>query len=447
MLNFKKERFVKFLTFLQVTLVLLIAYKTSFTLRPFIDEIVSLSSTNNFFKTLEFKGPENTVYGNSYSPNLTTGPLVTIGSNIGVVFFKDLYIIRYFNFLFLITIQTSFNFLISRKFNISIYYLTIFSLFLITSVPWWYSSLYSLGDLICSLIFCNCLLLYKYFPRSSIFLMSFTIFFGRILILVPFCSFYFYNLYSSKKISIKELLLFLTPPVIWLILVLNFSTYQNLSEYIKNYFEIVYSTNPSIGLETKSNSLLNFENMRMNSDLRFWNTADYLRVLFSPMLILFIIFRPEKFNLKKFQSVRYSLFFSYIIMYVLYWFFSPTKSIIYTQTFTTIVLYTVLLYFIENKHSNSFSDFIPLLIVLFYFSSITVIIVSLLFYLFKKVLNISLDIRLFISILIIFNSLNSYFEISNKTLFNNINFSFCNENLQSISCFENYLNNEYKFED
>ena len=115
MLNLKKEIFVKLLTFLQVTLVLLIAYKTSFTLRPFIDEIVSLSSTNNFFKTLEFKGPENTVYGNSYSPNLTTGPLVTIGSNIGVVFFKDLYIIRYFNFLFLITIQTSFNFLISKN--------------------------------------------------------------------------------------------------------------------------------------------------------------------------------------------------------------------------------------------------------------------------------------------------------------------------------------------
>ena len=68
--------------------ILLIAYKTSFSLRPFIDEIVSLSSSNNFFKSLIFQGPPSTPYGSAYSPNLTTGPIASVGSTFGLFFFE-----------------------------------------------------------------------------------------------------------------------------------------------------------------------------------------------------------------------------------------------------------------------------------------------------------------------------------------------------------------------
>ena len=74
-----------------------------------------------------------------------------------------------------------------------------FSSFVIVSVPWWYSSLYSLGDLICTYIFINSVFLYNFYPKSSVFVMSLTIFYGRILLLIPFLGFYLFILVKKEN--------------------------------------------------------------------------------------------------------------------------------------------------------------------------------------------------------------------------------------------------------
>ena len=267
MKHFEKKIIIKFAALTQAFLILLIAYKTSFSLRPFIDEIVSLSSSNNFFKSLIFQGPPSTPYGSAYSPNLTTGPIASVDQILDYFFFDSIYKLRFLNFCYLYILQIAFSLILSKKYKLSFFHLTMFSSFVIVSVPWWYSSLYSLGDLICTYIFINSVFLYNFYPKSSVFVMSLTIFYGRILLLIPFLGFYLFILVKKRKLDLKEILAFSIPPFLWIWLILNFSTYTNLFEYFKDYYQIVYSTNPSINKVGG----LGFIYALKNSDIVFWN--------------------------------------------------------------------------------------------------------------------------------------------------------------------------------
>ena len=442
MKHFEKKIIIKFAALTQAFFILLIAYKTSFSLRPFIDEIVSLSSSNNFFKSLIFQGPPSTPYGSAYSPNLTTGPIASVGSNIGLFFFDSIYKLRFLNFCYLYILQIAFSLILSKKYKLSFFHLTMFSSFVIVSVPWWYSSLYSLGDLICTYIFINSVFLYNFYPKSSVFVMSLTIFYGRILLLIPFLGFYLFTLVKKRKLDLKEILAFSIPPFLWIWLILNFSTYTNLFEYFKDYYQIVYSTNPSINKVGG----LGFIYALKNSDIVFWNPADFLRVLISPLMLSYLIFNSKKFKTNFMEKIKFPAFYSYIGFYLSFWLFSPTKSIIYSQIFTTIVLLLALLSFMEEGMINKFEQTAVFLIISFYFSSLHLIIFGFALFLINTFLKTFINSRSLLVLLLILNYLNLFYETGQKDSFENINFESCIKNLQSVECFENYLDNSYIFD-
>ena len=203
--------------FLQNVVIFALVYITSKSLRPFIDEIISLTSSIGFFSNFDFSSARNTVYGDSYSPNLTTGPLPAIGSALGWKITNNIYTLRVINFYFAYFLQIIFVIYLSKHYKIDKNKTIFFSSFVVTSVPWWFSSLYSLGDLICGLIFFNCILIYKHNRKIAIFLMGIVVFFGRVLYFLPFLGFYFVKIIKAKSkfsVAIKDLMIFIIPAVV-----------------------------------------------------------------------------------------------------------------------------------------------------------------------------------------------------------------------------------------
>ena len=82
------------LIFIGIGMVFNLIYKTSFTLKPWEDEIIALTSSINFYSSLDFL-PNNS-YDN-YSYGLTSGILSSIGGVIGWTITKDFIFTRFFN--------------------------------------------------------------------------------------------------------------------------------------------------------------------------------------------------------------------------------------------------------------------------------------------------------------------------------------------------------------
>ena len=92
------KTFETLLILLGFYLVLLLIYKTSFTLKPWEDEIIALTSSLNFYTNLDFL--PNTSYDN-YSYGLTSGILSSIGGVIGWSVTKDFVLTRVMNFIYI----------------------------------------------------------------------------------------------------------------------------------------------------------------------------------------------------------------------------------------------------------------------------------------------------------------------------------------------------------
>ena len=435
--------------FLQNVVIFVLVYITSTSLRPFIDEIISLTSNIGFFSNLDFSSARNTVYGDPYSPNLTTGPLSAIGSALGWNITSNIYALRIINFYFAYFLQILFVIYLSKHYQIDRNKAIFFSSFVVTSVPWWFSSLYSLGDLICGLIFFNCILIYNHNRKVAIFLMGILVFFGRVLYFLPFLGFYFIKIIKAKfkfPAAIKDLMIFIIPAVVWIILIKFNYNNGNLKFYIKEYIDIIFITNPSIEKFESNKSFFEFIRQTLtNSDLSLWNSADYLRVLIAPLLIAFAIPFTNTFD-KSFQSVfKFEILFSFLPFYLSFWLLSPTKSIIYSQVFTTMILFSTLYLFINNEKKDFKNTLIPLLVVSFYMSSVFLVILFLLTTSYLIISEKQKFLSMAIIIILLFSQINSVYEVHNKDKFTEINMEDCIADLKSKDCIESYLNNEYIF--
>ena len=178
--------------YIYLSLILFFSYLTvknfSNYLKPFEDEITSMLSGISFIQTLDFDGSP-LILGN-YSPNLTSGPLASFGSSIGwLISKKDFSVSRQFNFIYLVLLAfllISLNKNLLNSGYMQNLFFVIFSIFL---TPWWFGSLYSLGELFSIILFFYSALLIDKKPFLSIFLMSSSIVFGKllqILVVVPF---------------------------------------------------------------------------------------------------------------------------------------------------------------------------------------------------------------------------------------------------------------------
>lgn len=416
------------LLILQLIIIGLLINSMSLSLRAFIDEIVSLSSSINFWNNgFDFRTGNLNGYS-SYNPKLTAGPISSIGSALSWNFTKTLSSLRIVNFVYVYLIQVIFIFFIHKKHNINFEILLIICGFVITSIPWWYGTLYSLGEIISSIIFFNSLILFNFFRRSTLILMSISIFFGKFIFIICFFGFYF-SVLLKEKISFnifKDAFYFLIPTSVWLLLVIlhyEKSLFSYFSEFYFVYFqqpEITGSFNFSIG-----SIIENFQ----SSEVSTWNIAVILRVFLTPILISYLLAKKNIF----YSDLDRHLLFSIGFIYFYFWLLNPKKSVIYSQDFTyiTLILALITAFSLINP-GNRFNKLIALFIISTFMSS------NILFFLFLIFITVKKTNLYFVKILLIIfllvsqfnafieskeNEKNNYFI---NECVNNFNFEICN---------------------
>ena len=301
----------------------------------FIDEYISLASNFNFFTTLDFNAGD--FIGGSYSVLLTSGPISAVGGVIGWSITNNLIAARLSNFYWLLFLQAALLVVISKSKNKDLFFLAIGSNLFIVLVPWWQGSLYMIGEFASVIVFTNALFLFSKSRYLSILLFSIAIFWGKLLTLLPFAIFYilsFMNKPDFKNIY-KDAIAFLTPLVLWLLLVDKFSLEDSFFTYLYSLFDVVLG-HQSSGIESPS-----FVDSFSSSEVQNWNNYDLARVLFAPVVaIYFIISTREKFNLS-FGNLALPISGSILSIYLWFWILSPTKWMRYSQHFTIVVLLVI----------------------------------------------------------------------------------------------------------
>lgn len=408
-------------------------------LKPFEDEITSLISGVSFIQTLDFDGSP-LIFGN-YSPNLTSGPLASFGSSIGWLISKDFSISRQFNFIYLVLL--AFLLIILNKNVLNFGYLInlIFVLFSIFLTPWWFGSLYSLGELFSIVLFFYSVLLIDKKPIFSIFLMSSSIVFGKllqILVVIPFLFIFF--LKRKYTDYFKYVISFVSPIALYSFLIIFKSDYQNIYSYIRDYVDIVFS-HQSSGLSNSnifspSNILKNI----LNSEFNQWSTITKLRLIFSPFLLLFVsVIEFKKIN----KLLNYQLLGLLVSIFSAYFWFliiSDTKWIRYSQHYTYLVVAITLLILFSKINLGKASLSLLILNLALYLSSIPIFIIFIIVtYYFRNSKNF---ILVFTTVLII-NLVNIHVESSSLEYYD-LNFESCKNSLKSLECIEDYLPYELK---
>ena len=431
-----------FFIFIYFIALIYFVFRTSSTLPPFRDEIVSLVANTGFFLNgFSFEGPRQTIFEGLYNPFLTSPPLSAVGSSIAWSFLDDFNLIRLANFFWVLVAQILFSRYISIIYELDRKKVIIFSGFALVSFPFWFGSIYSLGETISIIFFFNSILLYKTYPKVSIFFMGILVFFGKGILIVLFGFFYFFNLilYKDLKKVPLELSIFIFPSTIWILLIIFKSEYQNISDYIEHFIVMYKSMGSQIGslgvieILSLENILNNFE----NSGVLNWNPSVLLRV-FAPPIILFLVLLLKK-GQDMMLDVKQLTYFALSLAPLYGWFVlvSPEKPIIYASHFSFPML-MFSLYLLSRKDLkidliNNSAFFICSLYmtsdVLFLISLLTLLLINI----FKRIGYSTLVILICLSIV------NSTYEVSKEKTYV-VDLTECKKDLKSYSCF-NYLIN------
>ena len=324
-------------------LVFYFVFKTSQTLPPFRDEIVSLSANIGFFLNgLNFEGPRETIFQGLYSPYLTSPPLSAVGSSLAWYFTDNFNIIRLSNFVWVLVVQLLLGYQVSKIYNLNYQKVVIFSTFSLIAFPFWFGSIYSLGETISIIIFFNSILIYKDFPNLSVLMMGSIVFFGKIILGPLFIFFYISNLLLNKnfrKIP-KEIFIFLVPSFLWLLLILFKSEYQTVGDYADDFLIMWNYMGSQVG-NLSLLDILNYSNIVNNfetSGVLSWNTSVILRVFFPPILLSAVLVIKKGKDLMLDVNQLVYLFFGLAPLYGWFILVSPEKPIIYAAHFTFPVL-------------------------------------------------------------------------------------------------------------
>lgn len=417
-------------------------YKTSNTLPPFRDEIVSLTANVGFFLNgLNFEGPRGTIFEGLYNPYLTSPPLSAVGSSLAWKFTDNFDILRISNFVWVLIVQLIFASFISKIYDLEFKKLIVFSSFSLVAFPFWFGSLYSLGETISIIIFFNSLLLYKTYPNISVFLMGLIVFFGKGILTVLFIFFYLLNLIVNKGIKKTpvELLIFLLPSAAWLCLIIFKSDYKNIFEYI-DHFMIMYQSMDSqigdlgiLGIFNLQNIVQNFQ----NSGVLNWNTSVILRVFLPPILLFLVLLLKKGKNMM--LDTNQLVYFVGALAPLYGWFIlvSPEKPIIYATHFTfPLLMYSFYLLSRKNLETDLINNS-AFFVCCLYMTSNMLFLLAILFLIF---VNISSKIKYSsVLILIFFSLLNSTYEVQQQEAYS-INLNECKKNIASNECFEYLMN-------
>jgi len=432
------ENIFNYFLFLYLPLLLYFVYKTSNTLPPFRDEAVSLSANISFFlEGLNFGGPEGTIFEGLYNPFLTSPPLSAVGSSLAWVFSDNFNIIRISNFIWVLVAQLIFSSYISKIYELEFKKLIVFSSFTLISFPFWFGSLYSLGETISIIIFFNSLLLYKTYPKISVFLMGTIVFFGKGILFLFFIFFYILNLILNKEIKKApfELLIFLLPSAVWLSLIVFMSDYKNIFEYI-DHFIIMYRSMDSqigdlgiLGIFSVENIINNFQ----NSGVLNWNPSVILRVFLPPVLLFFVLLIRKGKDMILDRNQLIYLVGALAPLYGWFVIVSPEKPIIYASHFTfPLLMYSF--YLLSRKDlNNDLVNNAAFFICSLYMTSNILFILALLT---LVIINISSKFKYSaLMVLIALSLMNSTYEVLQEKVYV-VDLTECKKDITSNRCFE-----------
>ena len=400
----------------------------------FIDEYISLASNVSFFRNLDFNAGD--FIGGSYSTLLTSGPISAIGGVIGWNLTSKFVIARISNFYWILFLQLFMSYIIVKIYKSEYKFLLFINSFILILIPWWQGSLYMIGEFASTILFVNGIYLFKRKRKIALLLFSLSIFFGKLLTLMPFVIFYFLSLIIEKKVKeiFSDVLFFSIPLFSWLILVEIKYQNGNILAYIKDLFYLILN-HQSVGLETSS----------IISEVSSWNSYDNFRILIVPVLFLFLTMTNKSKIDEVFGKISIPLIGSILSTYVWFWFLSPTKWMRYSQHFTIVLIISLIYFlnfnifnskldlFIASSSIASYIDNWKLLIFLF-------LIFSFYFLYIQSKINKNTAVKVLLVMFILIDLTIPYFQKDNFGNLHNI-IDSCKKELVSNNCLEDYENN------
>ena len=312
----------------------------------FIDEYISLASNYNFFTTLDFNA--GGFVGGSYSVLLTSGPISALGGVLGWGLTSNLIISRISNFYWIVLLQLIFMFFIKKRNEKDNYFLIFMSGIMMILVPWWQGSLYMIGEFSSVIFLINSIYLFTKYRKISLALFCLSIFFGKLLTLIPFVIFYSFHIYRSKEYNklITDFISFCIPLTIWFLLVgFNYAG-GNLLNYVEDLYNLI------IGHQSSGANSVTFLNSLASSEVSNWNNYDIFRLLIVPIFFKIIVFQNRHFIDTRFGNISIPLIAATASIYLWFWILSPTKWMRYSQHFSIMIIIS-LVYLINYELVNS----------------------------------------------------------------------------------------------
>ena len=321
----------------------------------FIDEYISLTSNLNFFKNLNFTAGE--FIGGSYSTSLTSGPISAIGSVFAWNVTDKLTISRISNFFWIYLLQIFFAYLIIKLYKSDFKFLFFISGISLVLIPWWQGSLYSLGEIPSVIIFVNAIFLFPKIRKLSLILFSISIFYGKLLNLVPFAGFYIVVMFNERKIKkiINDFIVFLVPLSSWLIFANSRYEQGNAFQYVKDQYFFIINHQSSGASMDGQNFLDKLINSFTTSEFIGWNIFDKTRLTIIPILFLYILYKNREDINKYFGEITIPFMSSFFFVYLWFWILNSTKWMRHTQHYT-ILLIIGLIYLLNFNVITSKAD-------------------------------------------------------------------------------------------
>ena len=412
-------------------------------LKKFVDEYIVLTSNVEFFNNFNYDAGSD--WGGNFSIYLTSGPLSAVGSVIGWNFTENFTISRISNFYWILFIQLAFIYVLGKKFKLDFPFLLIGASTFILLIPWWYGSLYSLGEIASMLLFTNSIFLYSKNMRIAMVFFGISIFFGKILTLLPFIGFYLFSIFKNKNLkkSIEELSYFLVPLLIWLIFVHIKFENGNIFEYLSQQIKAI-TLHQSSGVDSVNNNIDSYWSKLNESEFKTWNNYDIFRLLLVPIIYSLVILKNHRVINDRFGNIAYGIVGSILFPYLWFWILSDTKWIRYSQHFTVIILISGLVLLSSNVISKK-SDFLLLSVLIISFiddQKNLIFIFAFTIFIAQFILSNNKYLqfnRYFLATVLTLNFLipATSYDLDSKQF---LEISDCKDSLLNINCKNNYLN-------
>tara|TARA_A100001011_G_scaffold336248_1_gene365664 strand:- start:3160 stop:4566 length:1407 start_codon:yes stop_codon:yes gene_type:complete len=447
-LNQKTTKLIQVLLFSVVNVLIFnLIFSNANTMNSFEDEIISLASHYNFFTSLNFDAEPLIPY--NFGVGLTSGPLSAIGGVLGWGLTKNFVVARISNFYYVCLLQIIFSIFIAKEYKLEFKNLVIFSTIQITLVPWWFGSLYSIGEVASTIIFFNSLLLFHKYRNISMFLIGSSIILGKFILIVPFISFYgsylVISLLKNTKIVIffKDFFYFLIPFICWYLLIILKTGFDYFMKYIVDFALFIYVYQDS-GFESARNISFDLIIQQIrDSEVSDWSTASLIRIFIVPLISCLIIYRNKSEVFEKLGLHVLPIIFSILSTYTWFWILSTTKYIRHTKHFTIIIIFFLFLCLFKNLLKSNLDKLIVVSIIsLFFGDLIFIVLVNFLIYflyflkLDNRIKNLIMNL-LFSSFLLV-NLIININETNSKSLVD-LDISSCVDGLTSEKCFSEYL--------